>query len=79
MGLVEAVKRDSGDFGLATDGDRDRFGIADEQGNILTPNTLLRHQNLPRRGQLDTGASIGNRTFDARLHGPTPRKANPHY
>jgi len=26
---------------LATDGDEDRFGIVDEQGNVLTPNTVL--------------------------------------
>ena len=39
--LVEAVKRDHADIGLATDGDSDRFGIVDEQGNVLTPNTVL--------------------------------------
>ncbi len=41
VGLVEAVKRDHADLGLATDGDSDRFGIVDEQGNVLTPNTVL--------------------------------------
>jgi phosphomannomutase len=40
-GLVEAVKQDQADLGLATDGDSDRFGIVDEQGNVLTPNTVL--------------------------------------
>ncbi|MBE9004789.1 phosphoglucomutase/phosphomannomutase family protein [Fortiea sp. LEGE XX443] len=39
--LVEAVRRDKADLGLATDGDSDRFGIVDEQGNVLTPNTVL--------------------------------------
>ena len=39
--LVEAVKQDGADLGLATDGDSDRFGIVDEQGNVLTPNTVL--------------------------------------
>ena len=39
--LVEAVKRDRADLGLATDGDSDRFGIVDEKGNFLTPNTVL--------------------------------------
>ncbi len=39
--LVEAVKQDNADLGLATDGDSDRFGIVDEQGNVLTPNTVL--------------------------------------
>jgi phosphomannomutase len=39
--LVEAVVRDRADLGLATDGDSDRFGIVDEQGNVLTPNTVL--------------------------------------
>ncbi|HEY9665273.1 MAG TPA: phosphoglucomutase/phosphomannomutase family protein [Coleofasciculaceae cyanobacterium] len=40
-GLVEAVKNDNADVGLATDGDSDRFGIVDDQGNILTPNAVL--------------------------------------
>ncbi len=39
--LVEAVVRDQADLGLATDGDSDRFGIVDEQGTVLTPNTVL--------------------------------------
>ncbi|NET03014.1 MAG: phosphoglucomutase/phosphomannomutase family protein [Sphaerospermopsis sp. SIO1G2] len=39
--LVDAVKADKADLGLATDGDSDRFGIVDEQGNVLTPNTVL--------------------------------------
>ncbi len=39
--LVEAVKRERADLGLATDGDSDRFGVVDELGNILTPNTVL--------------------------------------
>jgi phosphomannomutase len=41
LSLVAAVKKDKADLGLATDGDSDRFGIVDEQGNILTPNTIL--------------------------------------
>lgn len=41
VGLIEAVKKDSADLGLATDGDSDRFGVVDEQGNVLTPNTIL--------------------------------------
>jgi phosphomannomutase len=39
--LVEAVKKDHADIGLATDGDSDRFGVIDEQGEMLTPNTVL--------------------------------------
>jgi phosphomannomutase len=39
--LMAAVKRDRADLGLTTDGDSDRFGIVDEQGNLLTPNTVL--------------------------------------
>ncbi|WP_071517104.1 phosphoglucomutase/phosphomannomutase family protein [Geitlerinema sp. PCC 9228] len=39
--LVAAVKQDRADLGLATDGDGDRFGVVDEQGNVLTPNTIL--------------------------------------
>ncbi len=41
VGLIEAVQKDNADIGLATDGDADRFGIVDEQGNVLTPNTVL--------------------------------------
>ena len=41
VGLVAAVKQDRADLGLATDGDSDRFGVIDEQGNILPPNTIL--------------------------------------
>ncbi|MEB3829534.1 phosphoglucomutase/phosphomannomutase family protein [Phormidium sp. CCY1219] len=41
VGLVESVKKDNADLGLATDGDSDRFGIVDEKGNVLTPNTIL--------------------------------------
>lgn len=39
--LVKAVQADQADLGLATDGDSDRFGIVDEQGNVLAPNTVL--------------------------------------
>lgn len=39
--LIDSVKRDHADIGLATDGDSDRFGVVDEQGNVLTPNTVL--------------------------------------
>ncbi|MGH2414274.1 MAG: phosphoglucomutase/phosphomannomutase family protein, partial [Microcystaceae cyanobacterium] len=39
--LIKAVKQDQADLGLATDGDSDRFGIIDEQGNAVTPNTVL--------------------------------------
>jgi len=39
--LVKAVQSDHADLGLATDGDSDRFGIVDEQGNVLAPNTVL--------------------------------------
>jgi len=41
VGLVEVVKQDQADLGLATDGDSDRFGIVDEKGNVLPPNTVL--------------------------------------
>ena len=39
--LIAAVKADHADMGLATDGDADRFGVIDELGNYLTPNTIL--------------------------------------
>ncbi|PSB15522.1 phosphoglucosamine mutase [Phormidesmis priestleyi ULC007] len=57
-GLVDAVKTDRADIGLSTDGDSDRFGIVDEQGNILTPNVILlllaRHliKNRGKRGAI---------------------------
>lgn len=41
VGLIDAVTRDNADLGLATDGDSDRFGVVDEKGNVLTPNTIL--------------------------------------
>jgi phosphomannomutase len=41
VGLVKVVKQDQADLGLATDGDSDRFGIVDEKGNVLSPNTVL--------------------------------------
>ena len=39
--LVATVQRDRAAFGVATDGDGDRFGIVDEQGNILEPIQVL--------------------------------------
>jgi phosphomannomutase len=39
--LAALVQRDRADLGLATDGDSDRFGIVDEQGQILAPNDIL--------------------------------------
>ena len=57
--MVEKVKADKADLGLATDGDSDRFGIVDEQGNVLTPNTvllLLAHHLVKNKGL--TGAIV---------------------
>ena len=57
--LVAAVKKDQADLGLATDGDSDRFGIVDEQGTVLTPNTvllLLARHLLKNKGK--TGAIV---------------------
>ncbi|NJN71719.1 MAG: phosphoglucomutase/phosphomannomutase family protein [Limnothrix sp. RL_2_0] len=54
VGLVDAVKGDKADIGMATDGDSDRFGVVDEQGNVLTPNIvlmLLARHLLKNRGQ----------------------------
>lgn len=59
VGLVEAVKTDGADLGLATDGDSDRFGIVDELGNVLTPNTvllLLARHSIANKGK--TGAIV---------------------
>lgn len=45
--LIETVKREKADLGLATDGDSDRFGVVDTHGTFYTPNQvialLLRH------------------------------------
>ena len=35
--LQDAVRNSSADVGIALDGDADRVGICDEQGNVLTP------------------------------------------
>lgn len=39
--LIKAVQQDHADLGLTTDGDSDRFGIVDEQGNLVSPNEVL--------------------------------------
>lgn len=39
--LAQAIQQDGADVGLATDGDSDRFGILDEQGHPVLPNTIL--------------------------------------
>ncbi len=39
--LVEMMKREKLNIGLAVDGDADRFGIIDEDGSFLTPNLII--------------------------------------
>ncbi len=39
--LRAAVQQDQAALGVSTDGDSDRFGIVDEQGNILSANVIL--------------------------------------
>ncbi|MEM0359878.1 MAG: phosphomannomutase/phosphoglucomutase [Candidatus Diapherotrites archaeon] len=39
--LIEKVKREKCDFGVAFDGDADRIGVVDEKGNILWGDMLL--------------------------------------
>ncbi len=39
--LIELVKQEKLDVGLATDGDADRFAVIDETGSYLSPNQLL--------------------------------------
>lgn len=39
--LQETVKQKSARVGLATDGDADRFGIVDQDGSFIDPNTVL--------------------------------------
>jgi phosphomannomutase len=39
--LIDLVRRNRLDVGVATDGDADRFGVVDAEGNYYTPNQLL--------------------------------------
>src|ERR1051325_438266 len=39
--LRKTVTRETYDLGLATDGDADRFGIIDDMGRFVSPNTIL--------------------------------------
>jgi alpha-D-glucose phosphate-specific phosphoglucomutase len=39
--LVDAVKASKGAFGLATDGDADRTGAVDEDGNFVSPHVIF--------------------------------------
>lgn len=39
--LQQAVVESGADIGIATDGDADRLGIIDDEGNFLTPNQIL--------------------------------------
>ncbi len=39
--LIAEVRRKKADFGLALDGDADRFGIVDETGRFYTPNDVI--------------------------------------
>jgi alpha-D-glucose phosphate-specific phosphoglucomutase len=39
--LVEAVRASSGAFGVATDGDADRTGAVDEDGNFVSPHVIF--------------------------------------
>lgn len=53
-GLSETVRREGADVGIATDGDADRVGMVDEQGNFIDPLQtfgLLAYYLLAVRGQ----------------------------
>lgn len=39
--LIEKMKVMDADLGLATDGDADRFGVIDKEGNFISPNQVL--------------------------------------
>ncbi|MCD4706492.1 MAG: phosphoglucomutase/phosphomannomutase family protein [Candidatus Sabulitectum sp.] len=39
--LSESVRRSGASLGIATDGDADRFGIVDENGNYVTPHDFM--------------------------------------
>lgn len=52
--LVAAVQRNQADVGLATDGDADRIGAIDAQGNFIDPHTvfaLVLRQLIEGKGQ----------------------------
>lgn len=51
--LIDVMKRTNADLGLATDGDADRLGIIDSDGNFISPNQilyLLMHYLIHTRG-----------------------------
>lgn len=56
--LIKLVKNNSPALGFGTDGDADRFGVIDENGNYVTPNEiiaiLLKHliKNKRRKGSV---------------------------
>jgi phosphomannomutase len=57
--LIALIRADQADLGVATDGDADRFGVIDEQGNYLIPNhilLLLARHLLKNKGK--TGAIV---------------------
>lgn len=39
--LIEAVRKEKADFGVSYDGDADRIGVVDEQGNIIWGDKLM--------------------------------------
>ncbi len=39
--LIETIKNDVNSVGFANDGDGDRFGVIDEDGNYVTPNEII--------------------------------------
>jgi len=78
--LVAAVQRDQADVGLATDGDADRIGAIDAQGNFIDPHHIfalsLRHlvENKGLRGEVvktvSTTLMIDSlaKKYDLKLH-----------
>lgn len=63
--LVEAVRSERAAIGLAVDGDADRLGVVDEEGNYLPPHhvfpLLLLHllENRRMKGQVVQALSLG--------------------
>jgi len=64
--LIIAMEEEKADLGLATDGDADRFGVVDKEGNYISPNQviyLLQYYLMKTRGWKGTVARTVATTY----------------